>query len=238
MEKMLGDFSSWKMVSDDFAIKHCDQSVFRRHGSAVPKPTRWFWGIENSDTGTRKPITLKFNGILYPATINIYSNDLSQIYWDKSLGVVLELYCQSGSFPDMAFERCECDTFELFMLNVQGDTTQCDSLVLDKCLEGREVKYYTTKYERSRANRDAAIQIHGLTCMVCGFNFEEVYGDIGRDYIEVHHVKPLYSLDEEVEIDPQNDLVCLCSNCHRMIHRRCDSILSISELKDLIQKEK
>lgn len=235
MEKILGDFSSWKIVSDDFAIKHCDRSVFRRHGSAVPKPTRWFWGIENSEIGTRKPIALKFNGILYQATINIYSNDQSQIFWDKSLGDVLELYRQSDALPDMAFERCESDTFEVFMLNVQGDATQCDSLVIDKHLEGRVVKYYTTKYERSRANRDSAIQIHGLTCMVCGFNFEAVYGDIGRDYIEVHHVKPLYSLDEEVKIDPQNDLVCLCSNCHRMIHRRCDSILSVSELKKLIQ---
>lgn len=235
MEKILGDFSSWKIVSDDFAIKHCDRSVFRRHGSAVPKPTRWFWGIENSEIGTRKPIALKFNGILYQATINIYSNDQSQIFWDKSLGDVLELYRQSDALPDMAFERCESDTFEVFMLNVQGDATQCDSLVIDKHLEGRAVKYYTTKYERSRANRDSAIQIHGLTCMVCGFNFEAVYGDIGRDYIEVHHVKPLYSLDEDVEIDPQNDLVCLCSNCHRMIHRRCDSILSVSELKKLIQ---
>lgn len=74
--------------------------------------------------------------------------------------------------------------------------------------------------------------------MVCGFNFEAVYGDIGRDYIEVHHVKPLSSLDEEVEIDPQNDLVCLCSNCHRMIHRRCDSILSVSELKALVKINK
>lgn len=189
MEKILSDFSSWKMVSDDFAIKHCDQSVFRRHGSAVPKPTRWFWGIENSDTGTRKPITLKFNSILYPATINIYSNDLSQIFWDKSMGNMLELYCQSNVLPDMAFERCGSDMFEVFMLNVQGDITQCDSFVLDKHLEGRAVKYYTTKYERSRANRDAAIRHHGLTCMVCGFNFEEVYGDIGRDYIEVHHIK-------------------------------------------------
>lgn len=236
MENVLGDFSSWKIVSDDFAIKHCDQSVFRRHGSAVPKPTRWFWGIENSDIGTRRLITLKYKGILYPATVNIYSNDQSQIYWDKSLGDVLELYRQSGALPDMAFERCENDTFEVFMLNVQGDATQCDSLVLDKHLEGRAVKYYTTKYERSRANRDAAIQIHGLTCMVCGFNFEEVYGEIGRDYIEVHHVKSLSSLDDEVEIDPQKDLVCLCSNCHRMIHRRCDSILSVSELKKFIKK--
>ena len=32
----------------------------------------------------------------------------------------------------------------------------------------------------------------------------------------------------------KTDLVCLCSNCHRMIHRRRDSILRIEELRSLI----
>ena len=34
---------------------------------------------------------------------------------------------------------------------------------------------------------------HELTCEVCGFNFEQVYGDRGRDYIECHHRAPLFS---------------------------------------------
>ena len=39
MENVLGDFSSWKIVSDDFAIKHCDQSVFRRHWKSPVRMT-------------------------------------------------------------------------------------------------------------------------------------------------------------------------------------------------------
>ncbi|MBR3918614.1 MAG: HNH endonuclease [Clostridia bacterium] len=73
--------------------------------------------------------------------------------------------------------------------------------------------------------------------MVCGFDFEKTYGDLGKDFIEVHHTKPLFSLEEEVKINPRTDLVCVCSNCHRMIHRKRDSIISIDELKKIINKQ-
>lgn len=33
--------------------------------------------------------------------------------------------------------------------------------------------------------------IHGTVCQACEFDFEKTYGEIGRDYIEVHYVKPL-----------------------------------------------
>lgn len=33
--------------------------------------------------------------------------------------------------------------------------------------------------------------------MACVFDFEKVYGDYGRNFIEVHHVKPLYDLGNE-----------------------------------------
>ena len=52
-----GQFSSWEIVTDSKAIKHCDKSVFDRLGSSVPKPTRWFWGIDGSPIGTRKSVT-------------------------------------------------------------------------------------------------------------------------------------------------------------------------------------
>lgn len=72
--------------------------------------------------------------------------------------------------------------------------------------------------------------------MVCDFDFEEAYGELGKDFIEVHHMKPLYSLEEEIEINPEEDLVCLCSNCHRMIHRRRDKILTVEELKEIMEE--
>jgi len=72
---------------------------------------------------------------------------------------------------------------------------------------------------RARSLRiDTALSMEGaLRCEVCEFDFAHVYGELGKEYIEVHHVRPLH------EPGPANtrpeDLALLCSNCHRMIHR-------------------
>nr|WP_244996061.1 HNH endonuclease [Eubacterium callanderi] len=71
--------------------------------------------------------------------------------------------------------------------------------------------------------------------MICGFDFEEKYGEYGKDFIEVHHIKPLSNMKNEEVINPETDLVCVCPNCHRMIHRKRDSVLSIEELKKIIK---
>ncbi|MBC1899537.1 HNH endonuclease [Listeria seeligeri] len=99
--------------------------------------------------------------------------------------------------------------------------------------EGEKVKVYTYKYERKPKLRAKAIEIHGTTCKVCRFNFEDYYGELGRDFIEIHHLKPLSSSEEEIEVNPATDLVPVCSNCHRMIHRKKDEIVSIEELKEI-----
>ena len=101
-------------------------------------------------------------------------------------------------------------------------------------IEGSRKEVYTTRFERKSKLRRMAIIFHGTTCMVCGFNFSEIYGERGNDYIEVHHIKPLADNESEVEVNPETDLVVVCSNCHRMIHRKRNQILSIEELKSLI----
>ena len=102
--------------------------------------------------------------------------------------------------------------------------------------EGRREIIYTTRYERSPILRKRAIQIHGTTCMACAFNFYNFYGERGKDYIEVHHLTPLSTLEEEFEINPATDMAVVCSNCHRMIHRERNNILSIDELKQIINR--
>lgn len=111
-------------------------------------------------------------------------------------------------------------------------------------MEGRKKGYYSTIYERKSKNRDKAISLckkenNGkLLCDVCGFNFEDIYGERGKDFIEVHHNKPLYTKNKEEIINPKKDLTCLCSNCHSMIHRHKDNVLTIQQLKDIIKKYK
>ena len=101
--------------------------------------------------------------------------------------------------------------------------------------EGRKTVYYTTKYERSTQNREAAIRIHGTKCMICGFDFEKKYGELGKGYIEVHHIRPMSEIDEEVVVNPEKDLICVCSNCHRMLHRFKSYMVTVEVLRRIVE---
>ncbi len=109
--------------------------------------------------------------------------------------------------------------------------------------EGKQHLVYSTVYERNPDNRRTAIKLsrkkHGcLQCEACGFDFEKTYGERGKDFIEVHHNKPLHSAGGETTVDPSKDLNCLCSNCHRMVHRNKSSILTVFQLKKIIHANK
>ncbi len=106
-----------------------------------------------------------------------------------------------------------------------------DEFHSNNVVEGKKIGYYTTKYERSKINRDKAVKIHGYNCCICNINFKETYGEIGEGFIHIHHVNPLFSLDSEVIIDPSTDLVPVCPNCHAIIHRQKGKVLSIEEMK-------
>lgn len=71
-----------------------------------------------------------------------------------------------------------------------------------------------------------------LKCQICGFDFYKTYGEIGEGYIECHHTLPIseYSREKGTKI---KDLVLVCSNCHRMLHRK-RPWLTCDKLKELI----
>ncbi len=72
-----------------------------------------------------------------------------------------------------------------------------------------------------------------LDCEVCGFNFNEVYGELGFGFIEAHHKIPLNRIQHEVETT-LDDLALVCSNCHRMLHRGLDN-LSVLSLRKMLK---
>ena len=82
-----------------------------------------------------------------------------------------------------------------------------------------------------------AIKEHGV-CKACNFDFKAVYGERGREYIEIHHIQQLSELSEPTEINPRTDLVPLCANCHRMIHRKKDEVLTINQLIEILEENK
>ncbi|HGW6614099.1 TPA: HNH endonuclease [Escherichia coli] len=101
--------------------------------------------------------------------------------------------------------------------------------------EGEQQERRITYYERDPKARQACIEAHGYTCQVCGFNFEKTYGKLGKNYIQVHHIKPLHKIAKRYKVDPVKDLIPLCANCHVMIHIGMD-VRSIEDLRELIKK--
>jgi len=104
--------------------------------------------------------------------------------------------------------------------------------------EGRERIYIQTARERNPKVRANAIARYGHHCMVCKFDFDYFYGpDLAIGYIEVHHLNPLASLTEETETDLK-DLIVVCSNCHRIIHRKKGETMNWKFLRREISKRR
>lgn len=75
-----------------------------------------------------------------------------------------------------------------------------------------------------------------LECEICSIDFERIYGKLGRGFAECHHKKPL-SLREKNEETALDDLAIVCSNCHRMLHRK-RRWLTLDDLRDIYEKQK
>ncbi|MDP9577367.1 UNVERIFIED_ORG: hypothetical protein J2X74_003184 [Bacillus sp. 1751] len=100
-------------------------------------------------------------------------------------------------------------------------------------LEGAKKRILVNAYERNPLARKKCLDYHGYNCSICGFNFTKMYGDIGKDFIHVHHLLELHQLGKEYKVDPIADLRPVCPNCHAMLHKKKPAY-SIEELKGVI----
>nr|WP_280159445.1 HNH endonuclease [Priestia megaterium]MDH3141985.1 HNH endonuclease [Priestia megaterium] len=209
--------------------------------------------------GERREIVLEYKQRVYHARLEMdkHSSPRSRLLWKADFSdTIRNLFPHSYSHFLNKNDELLSEVTKLRFEKVSSSSStylveflsSIDSEVLIEDLESEEIElyepraegtlvtYYGRRYERDPINRKRAIEFHGLSCKVCGFNFEEVYGERGKDFIEVHHIKPLSTLEKERVIHPERDLVPVCANCHRMIHRKKDDVLTVKELRSLIKK--
>lgn len=103
--------------------------------------------------------------------------------------------------------------------------------------EGAAYQVQVNAYERNPIARAKAIAHHGLCCGICGFRFGDVYGQHAEKYIQVHHLIPLSSIKSEYVVDPINDLLPVCANCHAVIHLKSPPYTP-DEMKEMLVERK
>jgi len=76
-----------------------------------------------------------------------------------------------------------------------------------------------------------AIEAGRLYCEVCSFSFNDTFGVY---FIECHHLTPI--AEGGVRNTTLADLSLVCSNCHRMLHKKIDGrFLTIEQLGERIR---
>ncbi|MEX2411380.1 MAG: HNH endonuclease [Candidatus Paceibacterota bacterium] len=105
----------------------------------------------------------------------------------------------------------------------------------EKLFEGAVSQRLVNSYERNPVARQKCLEVYGCICMACGFQMDEKYGEIAKDFIHVHHTVPLSEIGKNYEVDPILDLVPLCPNCHAVIHLN-NPPFTIDELIQIISK--
>ena len=112
----------------------------------------------------------------------------------------------------------------------------------DTITEGKVSTKTAIVKERSQKLRRAAIEhytVEGkIVCSVCGFDFKKIYGELGDGYIQMHHENPVYQYSDdgfETYIsEAVKNMKPLCANCHCMVHRNKGRLISITELKAIM----
>jgi 5-methylcytosine-specific restriction enzyme A len=184
------------------------------------------WDEERAARGDKANyIEVEFDALIDPACdqplprVSLIGDGLSLVHWATQMSGI--------GIPPRALAELEA----LWASHLGVESAPQDAFDEEmSALEG-EIRIQMSRHRaRERALRKAKIvqalaQSRGhLRCEVpgCGFDFRETYGEIGRGFAEVHHLKPLANLEAPYRTR-LTDLAIVCSNCHAVIHRGGES---------------
>lgn len=131
-------------------------------------------------------------------------------------------FCLEGKFYDDAYPQSMIKYQGLFLRGIPSSNWSSyyenieDEQNYIARIEGTGKLSEHIMYERSIANRQDAIKIHGNVCSICGKSPITIGGN-EYNAIEVHHIRPISN--GPMVVNPETDLITLCANCHSLVHK-------------------
>ncbi|MDD2368307.1 MAG: HNH endonuclease [Sulfuricurvum sp.] len=148
----------------------------------------------------------------------------------NALGINGKVYkFLESEYPQKLYDLIMNNGYEEF---IPEEINQNDAETL---IEGAKKQITVNAYERNPKARQECVKKHGYICAICKFDFEKSYGEIGKNFIHVHHLREISSIAENYEVDPEKDLIPVCPNCHAMLHKQKPAY-TINEMKKMLNK--
>ena len=155
----------------------------------------------------------------------------------------LETIKDMGTKADILLPKLQRSILDLFSeidLDIKNLLNSIPSMTTEEVFEeGSEFyllsrhKYYERNAQAVKRAKALAKKEHRLYCEICRFDFKKKYGALGEGFIECHHKKPIAEGGKrETKL---KDLAIVCSNCHRMLHRKFNGhYYTVEELNKLL----
>ncbi len=165
---------------------------------------------------------------------------LKLIEQSDNINLTLEKLCENGlkAAPQgpVKMRKELSDYIDIYLCDTLDYNSLGEEEMPPDCYEGAKYTIMVNKYERSSIARMKCIEKHGCKCMVCGIDFENRYGELGKGFIHIQHIIPLATIGKEYKVDYENHLIPVCPNCHAMLHRKQHGGYStVEELKKRIE---
>lgn len=134
-------------------------------------------------------------------------------------GNIVARYYEADKLPSSEYLRADIFYFLKLYEELNFNDIQIDE---EKGLSATERKQYRLHFriERNSSISKKVKEAKGYICEACNFDFKTTYGDLGKNFIEAHHLIPISTLKiGQFQINIIRDFAVLCSNCHSMIHK-------------------
>lgn len=241
MEKALHSF---EIINEHTLIKRMDKSLLNYGEIRIPNYLRDFFHFHEMEKHDRWDILISFRGKSYAGVLYLdnFQRMRGKLRWSKDLTTLLyqagmkyifppdEEIIDPHNIPLLRLEKISPKEYKADLIFPEYITKDAKEYLLheDKFIYGVKARFETDENIRLKV-----LKIHGTNCNICGFNYEEAYGDLGLGYIQIHQIASEEKTEEELNFD--EDFIPICENCHGIIHRSKNKTLEFTELKQIFR---
>lgn len=173
--------------------------------------------------------------IMGPIDLKVRNPSSLGAYYEQG-SICAKFYCKDNLPSDADLEGDLANFIEFYFALATKEllSSSVASEEDEENLNWEDLRFFR-EHKRIERNKSLVAKVkkkQGYKCRACKFEFVQMYGDLGKKFIEAHHLTPLSKLKgQKVSLDPELDFAILCSNCHRMIHRS-EFVSEVEKFKD------
>jgi 5-methylcytosine-specific restriction endonuclease McrA len=202
-------------------------------------------------SGKRWPVVLlldsgeaetgRYHHLKRPLAVGKFNAPVEEHYQDVDGGHYFGFYERMRGTPERIEARFCRQAVAFFMDVVRSlpeSTADDERTEVFPQIENRKLVKAHLARERSRYLASQCKERDGYECQVCGMSFASVYGErLGSGFAEAHHKRPLSTLGNQVKTQLE-DLITVCANCHRMLHRMDGKPCDVTKLTSIVRKNR